>query len=379
MGWIARTPLASAVSRAGGLGVIETSSGETANCQQEIRQMLALGLPFGVNLPIRFLKDDAMLRFVCGSGVRFVTTSAGSPAKFIQPLHDAGIVVYHAVPTVDAALRCVDAGVDGLVVEAGPEKVAETARRVIVMYAGRKVEEAPVEALFDDPLHPYTRGLMRAIPRLDVEADATFPRYNPNPEDMAMLQTLGQHGHGLFAAPSVVRQEVCQRYGVQCVGELEQVKEKFYAISIERSLGFASATPMPVAMPHQFSNWGFVLRGQETSIRIPFQRPTNMPSRLARAGEADGVDYNFISRARFEAMVAEGAFLEWADVFGNLYGTSAVDTARLRATGRPCVGAGLDRAALARGFFEDAARAPLASPDGAIMRPAPDCARREPI
>ena len=64
MGWIARTPLASAVSRAGGLGIIETSSGETANCQAEIRQMAALGLPFGVNLPIRFLKDDAMLRFV---------------------------------------------------------------------------------------------------------------------------------------------------------------------------------------------------------------------------------------------------------------------------------------------------------------------------
>ena len=43
--------------------------------------------------------------------------------------------------------------------------VAETAQRVIVMYAGRKVEEAPVGELFDEPLHPYTRGLMRAIPR----------------------------------------------------------------------------------------------------------------------------------------------------------------------------------------------------------------------
>jgi enoyl-[acyl-carrier protein] reductase II len=52
MGWIARTQLASAVSRAGGLGVIETSSGETANCQAEIKKMAALGLPFGVNLPI---------------------------------------------------------------------------------------------------------------------------------------------------------------------------------------------------------------------------------------------------------------------------------------------------------------------------------------
>jgi peptide/nickel transport system ATP-binding protein len=61
--------------------------------------------------------------------------------------------------------------------------VAETTERVVVMYAGRKVEEAPVEALFDNPLHPYTRGLMRAIPRLDVEADAagTRPRLQEIP------------------------------------------------------------------------------------------------------------------------------------------------------------------------------------------------------
>ena len=49
-------------------------------------------------------------------------------------------------------------------------------------------------------------------------------------------------------------------------------------------------------------------------------------SRTARAGEQDGVDYNFISRERFEAMIEEGAFLEWADVFGNLYGTSRLDS-----------------------------------------------------
>src|ERR1700757_3469077 len=75
MGWIARTQLASAVSRAGGLGIIETSSGETDACQTEINKMKALNLPFGVNLPIRFLRDDAMLKFVCNSGVKFVTTS----------------------------------------------------------------------------------------------------------------------------------------------------------------------------------------------------------------------------------------------------------------------------------------------------------------
>ena len=61
--------------------------------------------------------------------------------------------------------------------------VAETTQRVVVMYAGRKVEEAPVELLFEEPLHPYTRGLMRAIPRLDIEADAagTRPRLQEIP------------------------------------------------------------------------------------------------------------------------------------------------------------------------------------------------------
>jgi enoyl-[acyl-carrier protein] reductase II len=149
MGWIARTQLASAVSRAGGLGIIETSSGETENCQAEIKKMAALGLPFGVNLPIRFLKDDAMLKFVCASGVKFVTTSAGSPAKFIAPLKDAGITVYHAVPTVDAALKCVDAGIDGLVVEGGEGggfKNPEEVSTLVLLQAIRQRSDVPMIA-----------------------------------------------------------------------------------------------------------------------------------------------------------------------------------------------------------------------------------------
>jgi guanylate kinase len=56
-------------------------------------------------------------------------------------------------------------------------------------------------------------------------------------------------------------------------------------------------------------------------------------SRAPRADETDGVDYNFVSRARFEKMVAEREFLEWADVFGNLYGTHAGDTTRCLESG----------------------------------------------
>ena len=60
-------------------------------------------------------------------------------------------------------------------------------------------------------------------------------------------------------------------------------------------------------------------------------------SRPARAGESDGVDYNFITRARFDEMVAAGEFLEWADVFGNLYGTCAADTEQSLAQGHDMV------------------------------------------
>jgi guanylate kinase len=56
-------------------------------------------------------------------------------------------------------------------------------------------------------------------------------------------------------------------------------------------------------------------------------------SRPARDGETDGVDYNFVTRDRFTAMMAADEFLEWADVFGNLYGTSAKDTEALLASG----------------------------------------------
>ena len=118
MGWIARSQLASAVCEAGGMGIIETSSGEIDNCKKEIQLMSKLtSKPFGVNLPLLFLKDDSMVKFCVESGVRFVTTSAGDPTKYVGVLKDAGITVYHAVPSLEGAIKAANAGVDGLVIE----------------------------------------------------------------------------------------------------------------------------------------------------------------------------------------------------------------------------------------------------------------------
>jgi guanylate kinase len=60
-------------------------------------------------------------------------------------------------------------------------------------------------------------------------------------------------------------------------------------------------------------------------------------SRPPRAGECDGVDYNFIIRDLFDRMIQDGEFLEWADVFGNYYGTSASQTARILSAGHDLV------------------------------------------
>ena len=121
MGWIARSQLASAVSNAGAMGMIETSSGELDNVRREISAMaeLAPGRPFAVNIAQAFVNDPSIIDFVVEQGVKFVTTSAGDPRQYTSRLKDAGLTVFHVVPTLRAAQKAVDAGVDGLVVEGG--------------------------------------------------------------------------------------------------------------------------------------------------------------------------------------------------------------------------------------------------------------------
>ena len=150
MGWIARSKLASSVSNAGGLGVIETSSGEVDICKEEIKKMSELTEnPFGVNLPILFLQDDSIVDFVAECGVKFVTTSAGSPAKYIDKLKRAGLTVYHAVPSLAGALKAAEAGVDGLVVEGtegGGFKSPEEVGLFVLIQAIRKKVDLPIIA-----------------------------------------------------------------------------------------------------------------------------------------------------------------------------------------------------------------------------------------
>jgi len=134
MGWIARAQLASAVSNAGALGIIETSSGELDAVKGEIAKMRDLtDKPFGVNIAQAFVRDPGIVDFVIDQGVRFVTTSAGNPMQYTAQLKEAGLTVFHVVPTLRGALKAVEAGVDGLVVEGGEGGGFKNPRDVALM------------------------------------------------------------------------------------------------------------------------------------------------------------------------------------------------------------------------------------------------------
>ena len=134
MGWIARSALASAVSNAGGMGIIETSSGDLPAVREEIQKMRGLtDKPFGVNIAQAYVRDPDIVSFVVDQGVKFVTTSAGDPNRYCAALKEAGLTVFHVVPSLAAAVKAIEAGVDGLVVEGGEGGGFKSSREVSTM------------------------------------------------------------------------------------------------------------------------------------------------------------------------------------------------------------------------------------------------------
>jgi len=88
--------------------------------------------------------------------------------------------------------------------------VAEMAQRVVVMYAGRKVEEAPIEELFERPRHPYTRGLLGSMPHLGDSVNETGKRLVEIP---GMVPSLKEPAPGCLFAPR------CPNAGERCTSE----------------------------------------------------------------------------------------------------------------------------------------------------------------
>ena len=118
MVWCSGWRLASAVSNAGGLGLLGAGSMHPETLIEHIRKMnQATDKPWGINIPLMYREIGRLMDIIVDEGVKVVFTSAGSPKKYTQMLHDAGIKVAHVVSSSKFARKCEEAGVDAVVAE----------------------------------------------------------------------------------------------------------------------------------------------------------------------------------------------------------------------------------------------------------------------
>ena len=118
MVWCSGWRLASAVSNAGGLGLLGAGSMHPETLIEHIRKMnQATDKPWGINIPLMYPEIGRLMDIIVDEGVKVVFTSAGSPEKYTQMLHDAGIKVAHVVSSSKFARKCEEAGVDAVVAE----------------------------------------------------------------------------------------------------------------------------------------------------------------------------------------------------------------------------------------------------------------------
>lgn len=118
MVWCSGWRLASAVSNAGGLGLLGAGSMYPDTLREHIRKCRqATEHPFGVNIPLMYPQIDEIMQIVVDEGVKIVFTSAGSPMKWTGWLHQHGVTVVHVVSSSRFASKAEEAGVDAVVAE----------------------------------------------------------------------------------------------------------------------------------------------------------------------------------------------------------------------------------------------------------------------
>ena len=116
--WCSGWELASAVSNAGGLGLIGSGSMYPDILRIHIKKCKqATNKPFGVNIPLLYPNIEEHIKIIIEEGVKIVFTSAGNPKIWTNHLKQHGIIVVHVVSALKFALKCVDAGVDAIVAE----------------------------------------------------------------------------------------------------------------------------------------------------------------------------------------------------------------------------------------------------------------------
>lgn len=150
MVWCSGWRLASAVSNAGGLGLLGAGSMHPETLLEHIRKMKeATSKPWGINVPLMYPEIEKLMDMIIAEGVKIVFTSAGSPKKYTSRLHEAGITVVHVVSSSKFARKCEEAGVDAVVAEgfeAGGHNGREETTTMTLIPQVRKATTLPLVA-----------------------------------------------------------------------------------------------------------------------------------------------------------------------------------------------------------------------------------------
>ena len=150
MVWCSGWRLASAVSNAGGLGLLGAGSMHPEVLREHIRKCrAATDKPFGVNVPLMYPEIESLMNLMVEEGVKIVFTSAGSPKKWTPFLKEHGITVVHVVSSSLFAVKCEEAGVDAIVAEgfeAGGHNGREETTTLCLIPAVRRATSLPLMA-----------------------------------------------------------------------------------------------------------------------------------------------------------------------------------------------------------------------------------------
>lgn len=118
MAWVSTYHLASAVSNAGGVGIIAAGGANGEYVREQIKRTRELTKkPFGINIMLMSPFADEIMKVVMEEGVPMITTGAGNPGKYVKDLKKSGIKVFPVVASVALAKRLEQEGVDGLIAE----------------------------------------------------------------------------------------------------------------------------------------------------------------------------------------------------------------------------------------------------------------------
>ena len=150
MVWCSGWRLASAVSNAGGLGLIGAGSMHPETLREHIvKCKAATDKPFGVNVPLLYPEIDTIMRIIIEEKVPIVFTSAGNPKTWTPVLKEKGIKVAHVVSSSKFARKCEEAGVDAIVAEgfeAGGHNGREETTTMCLIPAVRTATQLPLIA-----------------------------------------------------------------------------------------------------------------------------------------------------------------------------------------------------------------------------------------